>query len=116
MLLVCFRLGLCDTRDFEGVSYNLAEGWQESYAVPRSPKITETNQKYVQAQANFCGLCKNPAQLLAVHTLQERLLPLGPNILSTATAAAIHSDKNTNTKIQVLRDVTTCKPVKHCYD
>lgn len=74
MLLLCLRLGLCDMRDLEGVSYNLAVGWQETYALPRSPKITETNQKYVQAQAYFFGLCKNPTQSLTVHTLPERLL------------------------------------------
>jgi len=61
-------------RDLEGVSYNLVAGWQESYAVPRSPKITETNQKYVQAQAHFFGLCMNPAQSLTVCTMHERLL------------------------------------------
>jgi hypothetical protein len=57
MILVCLRLGLCDMSDFEGVSYNLAVGWQESYAAPRSQKIRETNQKYIQAQAYFFGLC-----------------------------------------------------------
>jgi hypothetical protein len=74
MLLICLRLGLCDMRDFEGVSYNLAVGCQESYSAPRSQNIRETNQKYVQAKAYFFGLCKNPTQPLTVHTMQERLL------------------------------------------
>jgi len=74
MPLICLRLGLRDTRDFEGVSYNLAVGWQESYAAPRSQKIRETNQKYVQAKAYFFGLCKNPTQPLTVHTMPEHLI------------------------------------------
>jgi hypothetical protein len=119
MLLVRFRIGLCNMRGFEGVSYNLAVGvgWRESYAVPRSQKITETNQKYVQLQAYFFNLCKNSTQSQTVHTLQEHCLLSGPNIFKRCSRSYYPlRQKNTNTKIQVLWDVTPCKLVKHCYD